>query len=86
IPPRFQVIDSRIDTNDSTKWTVTCDSQVATANMASYEIHLIVNGQRFMHDPSIAVTTDPIPPTSTPWPPGGKGAKPRLAAQRVEEG
>jgi hypothetical protein len=84
MPPRFQVTHSWIDASKK-MWLATCNHQVLAANMVSYGIHLNVNGKGFMHDPSIAVTNDPIPPT-LPWSPGGKGGKTRLAAQRVEEG
>lgn len=65
-------------------WIATCNNQVVAANKVSYWTYVNVNGKGFRHDPSIAVTNDPIPPT-LPWPPGGKGGKTRLAAQRVEE-
>jgi len=84
IPPRFRVTGSQIDASKK-MWIATCNHQVAAANMVSYGINVKVNGQWFRHDPSIAVTNDPIPPTLL-WHPGGKGGKTRLAAQRVEEG
>jgi hypothetical protein len=67
-PPLLQVGDSQFV--DPTHWQTIFTSSVASANQAEYSINGTANGEafvaslaeptRFTHDPTIAVTTDPI--------------------------
>jgi hypothetical protein len=68
VPPLLHVVDSRF--KNKTEWETVFSNTVASSNQAEYSINGTANGEifsaslsgptRFSHDPTIAVTTDPV--------------------------
>ena len=89
LPDRFNV--HRIcNCEDTTQWYMACNNQVSAEEFKvpyklPYTISPCINGEQLSYDPSIAVTSDPIPTCLLPQP-AYEGPEVRLVTQRVEEG